>query len=271
MGASLGLTERSERSRGAIGALLRRPGLIRPVSVVVTLIVWEVYGRSVSPIFFSYPTAVAGAVPLMVGNGELPRAVGQSLHPLAVGFGMAIISGVLVGLVTGRYRKIDALTDVQLTALYSTPNVALIPLMILWFGLGFEAKVAVVWLSAFFPIVMNTHGGVRTVSRSLLDIGRVERATEAQLMTKIVVPASLPFIMTGIRLSVGRAVVGIVVAEMFTAITGLGGRIIFYANQFRMDKLLVVIIVLAMLGVLLTQAARLLENRFAPWRETDRA
>jgi len=247
------------------------PNPIRIASVALTLGLWEWYGRGVDPIFFSYPTAVVAAVPAMIAKGELQQALLLTLQGLAAGFGLAIVFGILLGLLVGRYRLFDYILDVQISALYSTPNVALIPLLILWFGLGMKSKIVIVFLAAFFPIIVNTYGGVRNVSRGLVEIAQAEGAGEAQIFGKIIVPASLPFIMTGIRLAVGRAVVGMVVAEMFTAITGLGGAIIYFSNAFATDKLFVVIILLALLGVGLTEGVKYLEVRLAPWKETERA
>jgi NitT/TauT family transport system permease protein len=239
---------------------------LRAASVLATLAVWEWYGRGINPIFFSYPTAIVVAVPELITSGELPKALLASLAPFAVGWAAAITLGIAVGLLMGRYRALDALLDAQVTALYSTPTVALIPLFILWLGLGFPAKVAIIFLSAFFPVAVNAYGGVKSVPPDLIDVGRVERAREDQIFRKIIVPASLPFVMTGIHLSVGRAVVGMVVAEMFTAITGLGGSIVRYSSLYRMDRLLVVVIVLAAMGILLTHFTRWLERRLMPWR-----
>jgi NitT/TauT family transport system ATP-binding protein len=247
------------------------PNSIRIVSMVLTLTIWEWYGRGVDPIFLSYPTAIVAALPIMIAQGELQKLVFVSLAVLFVGFSSAVVLGTILGLLTGRYRLMNYLVDVHISALYSTPNVALIPLLILWFGLGMESKIIIVFLAAFFPIVVNTQGGVRNVSRGLVEIAQAEGASERQLFRKIIVPASLPFIMTGIRLAVGRAVVGMVVAEMFTAIAGLGGAIVYYSNNFVTDKLFVVVILLALLGVGLTEGVRYLEIRFAPWKETERA
>ena len=251
--------------------LVDHPNVVRVASLAVTLGAWEWYGRGVDPIFFSYPTAIAAAFPAMIAKGELQRALFLTLQGLAAGFGLAIVFGILVGLLMGRYNLIDYLMDVQVSALYSTPNVALIPLLILWFGLGMVSKIVIVFLAAFFPIIVNTYGGVRNVSRALVDIAQAEGASEAQIFGKIILPASLPFIMTGIRLAVGRAVVGMVVAEMFTAMSGLGGAIVYYGSAFATDKLFVVIILLALLGVSLTEAVKWLEVRLAPWKETERA
>jgi ABC-type nitrate/sulfonate/bicarbonate transport system permease component len=245
--------------------------LIRFASVVATLAIWEWYGRGVDPVFLSYPTAILAALPQMIASGELPAALFSSLQSLAVGLATAIIFGTLLGLLMGRYRTVDAIFSMQVSALYSTPNVALIPLLILWFGLGLVSKIVIVFLAAVFPIVVNTYSGVRNVSRGMVEVALAEGANEAQVLSKIIVPASLPFIMTGIRLSMGRAVVGMVVAEMFTAVSGLGGAIVYYGNAFATAKLFVVIIVLALLGVTLTEVVRFAEQRLAPWKETERA
>ena len=247
------------------------PNVIRSLSVALTLGLWEWYGRGVDPIFMSYPSAIAAAVPAMIAKGELQRPLLLTMEGLAAGFLLAVVLGIIVGLLMGRYRLFDYILDMHISALYSTPNVALIPLLILWFGLGMTSKIAIVFLAAFFPIIVNTYGGVRNVGRGLVEIAQAEGASEAQIFGKIIVPACLPFIMAGIRLAVGRAVVGMVVAEMFTAMTGLGGAIMYYSNAFATDKLFVVIIVLALLGVGLTEAVKLIEKRMAPWKETERA
>jgi NitT/TauT family transport system permease protein len=274
-------SEAAARGRDSLGAPARAEGLpaegsrhataIRVVSVLATLALWEWFGRDVNPIFFSYPTAIFETVPGMLRSGELVDAFLSSMLPFAIGFASAIVTGVLLGLLMGRYWLVEKVLEAQITALYSTPNVALIPLVILWFGLGAKAKVVIVILAAVFPILINTYDGVRNVSRGFVEIGQAEGASSLQIFGKIILPASLPFIMSGIRLSIGRAVVGIVVAEMFTAITGLGGAIVYYGNQFATAKLLVIVIVLSLLGVVLTQGARVMERRLAMWKETERA
>ena len=245
--------------------------LLRSLSVILTLAVWEWYGRGVDPIFMSYPTAIVEAVPRMLATGELQAAFWVSLQGLLMAIALAILIGVPLGLVTGRYRTADYLLDVQITALYSTPHVALLPLLTLWFGVGTTAKLVLIYLSAFFPIIINTHSGVRDVSHGLVEVALAEGANERQIFGKIIVPAALPFIMTGIRLAMGRAVVAMVVAEMFTSATGLGGSIVRYGAAFATDKFFVIIIALALLGVGLTELVRGLERRLTPWKQTERA
>jgi NitT/TauT family transport system permease protein len=245
--------------------------LVRSLSVLVTLAVWEWYGRGVDPIFMSYPTGIVAAVPRMLATGELQAAFWVSLQGLLIAIALAIGVGVPLGLLTGRYRTADDLLDVQITALYSTPHVALLPLLIVWFGVGATAKVVLIYLSAFFPIIINTHSGVRNIGHGLVEVALAEGASERQVFAKIIVPAALPFIMTGIRLAMGRAVTGMVVAEMFIASNGLGTSIQRYSAAFATDKFFVVLIVLALMGVGLTEFVRGLERWLTPWKETERA
>lgn len=249
----------------------RSPNRLRAASVVGTLVVWEWYGRTVDPLFFSYPTAIVAAFPSMLIEGQLLEALAGSLQVLVVGWGAALVLGVVLGILMGRYEQFDNLLEWQVSALYSTPDVALIPLLILWFGFGLQAKAVVVLYAAFFPILINTHAGARDVSSSLVDVARAEGAGELRVLRNIVIPNATPLILTGLKVSVGRAVVGMVVAEMLMVISGLGGLVVFYGNQFATDKLLVIVIILAMLGVGLTQAAELLERRVAPWAVSQRA
>jgi ABC-type nitrate/sulfonate/bicarbonate transport system permease component len=245
--------------------------VIRSLSLLATLVIWEWYGRGVDPIFLSYPSAIAAAIPGMIETGELPRAFLASISGLAIGLAFSIVFGVLLGLLMGRFRTIDYLLDVQISALYATPTVGLLPLLILWFGLGTLAQVILIFLAAFFPIIVNTHAGVRNVSQGLVEVVKVEAASEFQIFMKVIVPASLPFIMTGVRLAMGRAVVGMVVGEYFTSVEGLGGAIVNYGNSFATAKLFVILIVLALLGIVLTETVRFAERWAAPWKETERA
>lgn len=245
--------------------------LVKVGSVILVLALWEVLGRQANPLFFSYPTAIARAFWLVLLSGELIKASLGSLGAFAIGLAGALFLGILLGLLMGRYRFVEYLLDSYVYALDATPRVALIPLILLWFGLGVYAKIAIVFLSGLLPILMNTFSGVRTVSAGLVDIGRAYGAQEGKIFTKIIMPAALPFIMAGVRLAVGRALIGIITAEMFTAVTGLGALLIRYSSAFATDKLFVPIILLALLGVALTGATGTLQRRLAPWKESERA
>ncbi|MBV8084167.1 MAG: ABC transporter permease [Chloroflexi bacterium] len=247
------------------------PAILRTTAVLTFLVVWELYGRSLNPIFLSSPSAIAGAFVELVQTGVLLAAILKSLQGLAIGFAVAVVVGITLGILMGRYRSVYHVLDPFITFFYSTPGVALIPLIMLWFGLGLTAKVIIIFEACFFPIVINTFAGVRNVSRNTVDVVRAYGATDRQVMTKVVLPSALPFVMAGIRLAVGRGVIGMVVAEFFTALSGLGSLIIVYSNAFATAKLFVPVIVIAGMGLGLTTLAKYLERRLAPWKETERA
>lgn len=243
--------------------------IIRLVSIVVVLVAWEIGGRRINPLFMSYPSAIVRAGIAMFESGELMVALASSLRTLLVGFVTASVIGIVIGLLIGRYRSVDAATDWLINALYATPLIAIIPLVILWFGLGDSAKLFIVTILAVFPVLINTASGVKNIPRSLIDVGTAFAANERQVFLKIIIPAVTPFIMTGLRLGIGRAIIGMVAAEFFTAITGLGALIVKYGNQYDTASMFVPILILMLLGVALTSLVRKFEEMFAPWRAND--
>jgi len=240
--------------------------IITVIALCVFLAFWEFFGRRVNPIFGSYPTAIFAAFIELVRNGKLAVALSQSLQPFVIGYGIAIVVGVPIGLVLGRFAVVEAALGIFVTGGYAMPLVALVPLLILWFGLGFAVKAAVIFLMSIFPIVINTWLGVKSVPRSLIEVGKSLVASDAVILRRIVLPATLPYIMAGIRLAVGRAVVGMVIAEFFTEISGLGGIIINSANNFDTATMFVPIIVLMVLAVGLNWLIGSCERRIAPWQ-----
>jgi NitT/TauT family transport system permease protein len=202
----------------------------------------------------------------MIGSGELAAGLASSLQILLLGFVIAAMIGIVLGLLIGRYRTVEAATDWLVNALYATPLVAIIPLVILWFGLGQAAKLFIVTILAVFPILINTITGVRNVPVPLIDVGNAFAANESEIFGKIIVPSALPYMMAGLRLGIGRAIIGMVVAEFFTAITGLGALIVKYGNQYDTASMFVPIFVLMLLGVGLTSALRRAEAWIAPWK-----
>lgn len=243
--------------------------VIRLISVVTVLGAWEFFGRKVDPLFMSYPSAIAEAAVSMVQSGELQSGFISSMSTLLYAFTIASFIGIGVGLLIGRYKTVDVATDWLVNALYTTPQVAIIPLVILWFGLGQNAKIFIVTVSAVFPILINTTAGVRNVPAQLIDVGMAFAASERQIFSKVIVPSALPYVMTGLRLGLGRAIIGMVVAEFFTAITGLGAIIVKYGNQYDTASMFVPIFVLMFLGVTLSALLRRLESWIAPWKETE--
>src|SRR5262249_3777337 len=184
------------------GFLVRHPSIIRGVSVLAVLVAWELYGRALNPVFLSHPVAIAGALVELIRSGELLQAPFQTLRSLVLGFVIALVVGIGIGFLMGRYRLVSLALDPFVTALYNTPSVALIPLIQLWFGLGVTAKIVIVSMSAFFPVVINTFAGVHNTSQGLVDVVRAYGATPRQISTKVGVANCVPFIMAVVRAGV---------------------------------------------------------------------
>jgi NitT/TauT family transport system permease protein len=240
--------------------------VITVASVAVVLIIWEIFGRQINPVFGSYPTAIAAAFWELLISGQLGAALYDSLRPFVLGYGLAIVLGIPVGLVVGRFRAAEAALGLYVTAGYAMPLVALVPLLILWLGLGFAVKVAVVFLMSLFPIIINTWLGVVAVPKTLIEVGKSFVAPDLVILRRIILPATLPYIMAGIRLAVGRAVVAMVIAEFFTTISGLGAVIINSANNFDTATMFVPIIILMAMAIGLNWLIGWVERRVAPWQ-----
>jgi NitT/TauT family transport system permease protein len=241
---------------------------IRLASLASVLAVWQVLGAKVDQTLFTTPLAVGKAAIEMIGDGELWTYLAPSLIVLAIGLTLAAIIGVAVGLILARFWVLDVALGVYITFLYSIPSVALVPLIVLWAGFETTAKVMILFLFAFFPMAINTYQGVKNVDPKLLEVGRSFRCSEAQLWRNIVLPGALPFIVTGLRLAVGRGLIGMVLADLYTAISGIGYLIVRTASTYQVDKMFVPIVTLGLLGVTLTAGVRFIEARVAPWTQT---
>jgi sulfonate transport system permease protein len=238
---------------------------IRLISLATVLTLWQIVAGQVDPILFTKPTAITRAAVIMIGSGELWTYLWPSLVVLGIGLTLAAIFGIAIGLLLARYWVLDVALGVYITFLYSIPSVALVPLIVLWAGFETSAKVVILFLFAFFPMAINTYQGVKNVDPKLLEVGQSFRCSERQLWANIVLPAALPFIVTGLRLAVGRGLIGMVLADLYTAISGIGYLIVRTASTYQVDKMFVPIVTLGLLGVTLTALLRVLERWVAPW------
>lgn len=269
--AAIARTEVEDRQRAKkVAADRRRRQLllniaIRVVSVISALVLWQFVGARIDQTLFTTPIAMFHAGVDMIGSGELWDYMAPSLLVLAIGLTLASTIGVAIGLVLARFWVLDIALGVYITFLYSIPSVALVPLIVLWAGFELTAKVIICFMFAFFPMVINTYQGVKNVDHKLLEVGRSFRCSEAQLWRNIVLPAALPFIVTGLRLAVGRGLIGMVLADLYTAISGVGYLIVRSASTYQVDKMFVPIMALGLLGVTLTACVRFVEVRVAPW------
>jgi len=241
---------------------------IRLVSLITVLGIWQIFGAQVDASLFTTPSAIAVAAVEMIWSGELWHYLWPSLVVLAIGLTLAAVVGIAIGLLLARFWVLDVAFGVYITFLYSIPSVALVPLIVLWAGFETGAKVIILFLFAFFPMAINTYQGVKNVDPKLIEVGRAFRASERQLWTNIVLPGALPFIVTGLRLAVGRGLIGMVLDDLYTAISGIGYLIVRTASTYEVDKMFVPIVTLGLLGVTLTALLRVLELQVAPWTAT---
>ncbi len=244
--------------------------LFRYGFLLLILVVWQIVGPFISPIFFTYPTKIAVSFYDLTVSGELPTRLLQSLEVMVAGLAVAIIVGIPLGVAMARVRWLDWALDLPINALYATPLVALVPLLVLWFGIYLKAKIIVVFLFAIFPLLINTYQGVRECDKNMLEVARSFRAGEWQTWQDVLLPFATPYIIAGLRLAIGRGLIGMIIAEFYTTISGLGFMITKYANNFEMDKTFVPVIVLMFLGVSLTTLLKWAGQRIAPWSSANR-
>lgn len=267
----MGRAARAGPPRGA-GVSPRARWALRAASVIVVLAAWQGYGSRINPVLLSDPAAVAGAFAGMVRDGTLPRALAASLAVLGIGFGIGAVTGIVGGLAAGRSAVLGALLDIPVSALYAVPAVALIPVIVLWFGFAVTAKVVVVFLFTVFTVFINTLRGVREADPELAEVARSFCSSERRMWADLVLPSALPYIVTGLRLAVGRALIGVIVAEYYTSASlagGLGDLIQTSASNFDTARMFVPVVVIAVLGVVLTALLELAERRLAPWSGAD--
>ncbi len=255
------------RERTSAFSLARIPSwLVTGVSVVVAIGLWEYFGRNVDPVLGSYPSEIFESFLQMIRTNRLQVAFWESMQPFFAGYALAAVIGIPLGLLLGRFRLVEAAFGIYVTAGYSMPLIALVPLLILWFGLGFAVKTVIIFLLALFPICINTWLGVKAVPKSLIEVGKAFVAPQPAILGHIVLPAVLPYIMAGLRLGIGKAVIAMIIAEFLTAISGLGGIIITSANGFKTADMLVPIILIMIFAVALTALVGWIERLVAPWQ-----
>jgi NitT/TauT family transport system permease protein len=249
--------------------LWQRPSVYRYGFLALVLALWELLGPLVNPIFFSYPSKIAVAFYTLTLNGELPHYALESLQILFYGLGLAILVGIPMAVLMARIRPVDWALEMPINALYATPMAALVPLLVLWLGIDLQAKVVVVFLFAVFPILINTYQGVRECDQNMIEVARSFRLSEMQMWQHVLLPWALPYVAAGIRLAIGRGLVGMIIAEFYTSISGLGYMVTRYAHIFEMDKTFVPVILLMVLGVSLTALLKRIERWIAPWSRTE--
>jgi ABC-type nitrate/sulfonate/bicarbonate transport system permease component len=256
---------------GAVGIAGRVPlGVAHAAVFIAFLGLWWGFSVFGGHGFVPSPLDTAKAAIRMSGDGTLARATLQSFYSLLGGYFLAIIVAIPVGMAMGGSTVIGAVLNPYIDALSSMPRIAFLPLIIVFLGLGYEAKIFMVFLGAVMPILINTFAGVRHSDGELIEMARSAGAGNGDIFRKIVLPGALPHIMTGLRVGASLALINTVVAELYTAVSGLGGLLSIYGNSFRMAPYFVIVAVLAIMGMLLMYGVRLVEKRVMRWR-TERS
>jgi NitT/TauT family transport system permease protein len=243
-----------------------RAALVYAAGLACGAAAWQVLGSRASSEVFVSLTATLTRLGQMISDGSLPSALGASFSVYAVGMAAAIVTGAAGGLLLARRALLRLALEPYVIALYAAPMVALIPFLLALLGFGFWPKVIVVWLFAYFPVQFNTQRGAQSIAPELIDVARSFRTRERDIWRHVVIPYTLPYLMTGVRQALARGLVGMIAAEFFLSATGLGSLLIIASQRFDTAGMLAVTLVITLAGVALMALGRLVEARFARWR-----
>lgn len=244
-----------------------RSSLVTLSSIVGGLALWELLARFVvrNPLFLSSPVQIIEEVSKLLATGELQMHMAVSGLEFIIGLAIAIVLGVAIGFLIASSAVANQIIGPWVALLYATPTIAIAPLIILWFGIDIWSKVVVVVINAVFPMIINTETGLRATDRKLVETIRCFGASRFQVFWHVMLPSAIPYILAGVRLAVGRAIVSVVVGELFGSRAGLGFMLAQAAEVFNMPRLFAAVAVLAVVGLILTMFAQFLERTLQPW------
>jgi NitT/TauT family transport system permease protein len=237
-------------------------------AVLAAIAVWQAVWSSgaISPLFFTGPSSIVTRFREEWTHGRLKADLAYSGTNFLIGDGLAIAAGVVLGVIIGWYRRLAMVFEPFVNAFYATPRVALVPLILIWFGIGMWSKVFIVFINAFFPVLINTIGGIRATDGNLLRAARAFCASDWQIFKTVAIPGAVPFILTGVRQSVALGLIGVVVGEMFGGSQGIGYMVNYGGQTFQTDTVFLGVVIIALAGIVLTWLAEQLEKRFSRWR-----
>ena len=243
--------------------------ILGTTAVVIFLLIWELTGgvfQLINPMFMSAPSLIFKAAVQMFGSGEIWNDLEVSGIEFAWGYFLSVIFAIPFGIAMGWYKRLLYIFDPFVNAMNATPRVALLPLVIIWLGIGILSKVGIIFLGCVFPLLINTRDGVKTTPVNLLNAARSFGASEWQIFKSVVLPSTVPFILTGLRLAVGRGLIGVMVGELYAATAGIGFMITVAGATFQTDKVFVGVLIFAISGMALTDILDRIEHRFDRWR-----
>ena len=236
------------------------------LGVLIGVVAWQVIGAFAPREVFSSLSDTLVRLWQIIVDGTLPAALWTSFQTYLVGMAFALVIGAFGGILLARRRLLRIAFEPYIVALYATPMVGLIPFLLALLGFGFWPKVVVIILFAFFPVLLNTQRGAQSIAPELLDVARVYRTRERDVWIQVIVPYTLPFLMTGVRQALARGLVGMIAADFFLSSDGLGGLLITASERFDTAEMLAITLVITAIGLALMGIGRLLENHFARWR-----
>jgi NitT/TauT family transport system permease protein len=247
------------------------PTVLGTGSMLLLLLLWELFPhivalRAGTKLFFATPSQIAGTLWNMFATGAIWHPLAVSASGFAIGLGLAIVVALPLGVLLGRSRTMNAMFDPFITAFNATPRLVFLPLVVLWLGLGLWSKVAIVFVGALFPLLINTYEGVRNADKILINVVRAFGANEWAIARLVVLPNALPYIVAGLRLAIGRAILGVVVAEFFGSEDGLGVVMVRASGSYHVDVVFAGLIVFAALSLVMTGLVKLIEDRLSRWR-----
>ena len=243
--------------------------ILASAGVITFLVVWELVGNTfqlINPMFMSAPSLVWKAAIQLFSSGEIYNDLYVSGIELFWGYFLSAAVAVPFGIMVGWYKKASYIFDPFINAMNATPRVALLPLVIIWLGIGILSKVGIIFLGAVFPILINARDGVKTTPYNLLTAARSFGASEWIVFKSVVFPSTIPFILSGLRLGLGRAIVGVMVGELYAATAGIGFMITVAGATFQTDKVFVGVLVFALTGMIGMELLTRVERRFDTWR-----
>ena len=242
-----------------------RATLLSALAVAAFLAVWQIVGSGINPILMATPTAVAGALVELTVDGPLVEAFITAMQALLVGFVLAAAVGIALGVAMGRSPTVYRIMTPFVSFFQATPTIALLPLVVIWFGIDVGAEIAIVMIVVIWTVIVNTAEGVRNTPATLLDMARLYQVGERATVWGVAIPYSLPYIFAGLKIGIARALVGIIVAEMFVSLNGLGGLVARYGDSFRTAELIATIVTTSVVGVLCVAVIESLRKYVAPW------
>lgn len=247
----------------------RNKWIIRIVSIAVVLSAWQIIAGYIvnNELIVPTPQGIVNGFVYLVSKNIMPPPFAETLWTFAIGFIISVVVGVPVGALMARFKVVENALDPWINAFYTTPYVALVPLFIIWLGNSeFTVQVFVVILAVIFVIIVNSFQGFKNANKNLIETGRSFGVSGFSLYRRVVFPSSFPYIVAGLRLGIGRGLIGAIVAEMFLQLVGLGYLIGYYASFFQVGNVMAIVISIGLVGMALTEILKYVESKVSVWR-----